>query len=104
VVSIIYVLSLLARNYHDYLQLGLPKAISGRYLVPVLVYLYVLLGLSVKYVLDGYHWTKNILKPVLAILILFSFIYWGGYRPYIYAIYPKYGRISPTNNYILDKT
>jgi hypothetical protein len=100
-ISFIYLLSLWARNYHDDLQLGQPVAISGRYFVPVLLYLYILLGTGVGYALDKHGFKGLALKTSLALIILYSFVCYGGYNQYLTHIDPIYGRINAGNDYNL---
>ncbi len=102
-ISSLYVLAIWARNYHDYLQLGQPIAVDGRYLVPVLVYFYALLGLGAQYALAGKQTPKLIAKCALVLLVVFSFLYYGGYAQYITHIYPVYGHISPSDNFLIGK-
>jgi hypothetical protein len=102
-VGLIYVLSVWARNYHDYLQLGQPIAIDGRYLVPVIIYFYALLGLGAQYALARKRTPQLIIKSALVLLTVFSFIYYGGYAQYVTHISPLYGRISPSNSFVIGK-
>ncbi|HZL07953.1 MAG TPA: hypothetical protein VFC50_02040 [Candidatus Dormibacteraeota bacterium] len=102
-ISLVYVLAIWGRNYHDYLQLGKPVAIDGRYLVPVLIYFYALLGLGTQYALADRRPRQLIIKLALVALTVFSFIYYGGFVQYISHISPSYGRISPSNNFFIGK-
>lgn len=45
--TFIYLLFLWSRNFHDYLQLGQPLAIQGRYLVPILAYVYLICAIGI---------------------------------------------------------
>ena len=100
VISLVYVLSLWARNYHDYLQLGATIAIGGRYLLPVLACLYVLLVRGVQYAIQSRpRKTQPIITIGLGFLIIVSFIYYGGFMQYVTHITPKYGKLSATNDF-----
>ena len=98
-ISLIYVLFLWARNYHDYLHLGQPVAVNGRYLAPVLIYFYALLGSGLHHTLKGRQTTALIVKLALALAVVVSFAYYGGFSQYLSQIRPVYGRINPSNNY-----
>jgi hypothetical protein len=100
-ISLVYLLFLWGRNYHDYLQLGQPEAIDGRYFVPVLLYLYVLLASGLRYSLTIKRSYTLLVKLVLALVVIFSFTYYGGYSQYASQISPVYGRLSPSNDFTL---
>jgi len=102
-ISLFYALAIWGRNYHDYLQLGQPVAVDGRYLVPVLIYFYALLGLGAQYALASKQTPQLIIKWALVLLVVFSFLYYGGYAQYVTRIYPVYGRISSSDNFVIDK-
>ncbi|HSX44679.1 MAG TPA: hypothetical protein VLF39_01005 [Candidatus Saccharimonadales bacterium] len=69
-VSIVYIMSLWGRNYHDYLNLGRMVAINGRYLVPVILPFYILLAQAYQRHLAGQVKAKAIL--LLAACLAFS--------------------------------
>ncbi len=102
VIVVMYLLFLWARNYHDYRQLGQPLAIQGRYLVPVLVYVYGLLGLGIKYSLETKRSLQLVLQPATALLVVFSFVYFGGYVRYISSISPNTGWPAQTTHTALS--
>ena len=62
IVSAIYVLSLLLKNYSDYTNFGIPIAVQGRYLLPVLPLLLMLVALAYSLLLPK--------KPKLKLLLL----------------------------------
>jgi hypothetical protein len=101
IIAFIYLLALWARNYHDYLQLGQPVAIDGRYWAPILIYLYALMGSSARYTFTSRRPNMLAIKAGLALAIIIAFVGYGGYVQYISHITPIYGRISPTNNFTL---
>jgi hypothetical protein len=84
-----YLLFLWARNYYDYRQLGQPLAIQGRYVVPVLVYMYALLGLGITYTLESKKTLRLVVRPAITAIVIFSFIYFGGYVRYVSNISPN---------------
>ncbi len=102
VISVTYVLFLWGRNYHDYLQLGRPAALSARYLLPVLPYVYVLMALGLHAALRRYKsWAAMALKTGSAYLLVLIFLCFGGFRQYIYQIDSIYGRLGPSNEFNL---
>ncbi len=90
-ISLVYLLVLLSRNYHDYHQLGAAVAIQGRYLLPVLPYLYALAGVCIYYVFHSRRTLQRIAQPIMVGFVLFSFLIWGGYSRYIQTISPTSG-------------
>lgn len=102
-VSFIYLFSLWARNYHDYLQLGWPAAIDGRYIIPVLIYAYVFLASGFRYMLEEFSPTvARTTKTGLALVTIVSFLYLGGFHQYLHYIDPVYGNIDKSNDYHLN--
>lgn len=89
-ISMVYLLVLLGRNYHDYLQLGQPVAIQGRYLLPVLPIIYALLGMGIYFVTQSRRLVREMDKILVVLLIIFSFLYWGGYARYAQTISPNF--------------
>jgi hypothetical protein len=89
VVVISYTLFLWSRNYHDYRQLGQAVAIQGRYMLPVLAYLYVLIGLGIQYSLGLSR--MRFLRPITAFTVIVAFIYFGGCVRYVAKISPTTG-------------
>jgi hypothetical protein len=104
VITLLYLLTLFARNYHDYLQLGKPVAIDARYLVPILLYLYALLASGLKFTLNSIGPYGLPAKAFLAAVVILSFVYFGGFSQYLTHITPKYGHISPSDSFILTPT
>lgn len=96
-----YIVCLWARNYHDYVQLSWPRAIHGRYLLPILICLYLLLATGVRDTLDKRMSQARALtaKAALALIIVASFLYYGGFHQYVHYVYPVYGRISQNDNF-----
>jgi hypothetical protein len=43
-VSLVYVASVWGRNYHDYLHLGQVVAVNGRYLIPILPFIFIVVA------------------------------------------------------------
>ncbi len=58
----VYLTTLWAQNYGDFLHLGFPFAIQGRYLVPVLPLIYLFIALGFARLLEG----RDYIKPYLA--------------------------------------
>ena len=86
-VIMIYVALLGARNMHDYLHTGIPVAIHGRYLLPVLPLIYLIIALVCKRGLDAWHagghdaiTRKAIVTAVMGTLLL---VEGGGFVTYI---------------------
>lgn len=94
VISLVYVFFLWARNYHDYVNLGEPVAIQGRYLVPALAYYYAVLVLGVSYALRGKHAAFKFGKMAAATAALALFVTCGGYVRYAAEITPSHGWAS----------
>jgi len=101
IIVLVYVAFLFARNYHDYLRLGQIIAVSGRYLVPILIYVYAILAVSAKTQIDRFPQYKNVIKLAIALIIVVGFIGLGGFWQYNSKISPLYGHLSPTNTFIL---
>lgn len=102
VIAVSYLIILWTRNYHDYLRLGHPSAIAGRYLLPVLACIYALLASGLSYaVKDLRKLAPYTLKLVLAIALSLTFIYYGGARPYQHYIDPSYGHLSASDDFNL---
>ncbi len=95
-----YLAALFYRNYSEYLRYGTPVAVQGRYFVPVLGFVYLVLILSV------YTWAKDKsrtfqgAKYALATVVLASFVVWGGTADYTSSILPDYhwSYVSPTQD------
>ncbi|HVX57965.1 MAG TPA: hypothetical protein VHA37_09675, partial [Candidatus Saccharimonadales bacterium] len=101
-ISFVYICSLWARNYHDFLRMGQPVALHARYLLPVLVYLYILLAVGVHSGLDGLRQHMALAaKTALALVLIVTFVCGGGFVQYVHYIYPRYGRLGPSNGFEL---
>jgi hypothetical protein len=100
-ISLIYVFFLWVRNYHDYLYLGQASAIDGRYLIPILIYFYTVLGSGIQYAFASRHIYALAAKVSLAMLIIFSFVIYGGCTQYVFYISPIYGQLANDNNFSL---
>lgn len=69
-VMLFYVGSLLAQNYMDFIHLGLAVAIQGRYLIPILPIVYILVGASFARILRKQPSIKAGLAGLAMIIIL----------------------------------
>jgi hypothetical protein len=99
IISLIYIIFLWGWNYHDYLQIGQAAGINGRYLVPVLILLYTLLGFGLRSALKPQNQYTTAIKVSLATIIIFSFVCLGGFSQYVYRISPIYGHIGHNNDF-----
>lgn len=98
-ISAAYVLVLWLKNYHDYLRVGTTIAIHGRYLLPILICIYVWLAVGTRTALAELPRGRATAKTVLALTVVISFLVFGGFQPYLTYIPPKYGHLSPTNTF-----
>ncbi|RTK93913.1 hypothetical protein EKI60_04995 [Candidatus Saccharibacteria bacterium] len=73
-VPLVYLGALLSQNYLDFLNIGYPYAIQGRYLIPILPIVYVLVGQSFASSLRKYPG----IKASLAVLAILLFTTQGG--------------------------
>ena len=102
-ISLTYLIFLWGRLYYDYNYLGHePAAIDGRYLVPVLIYILLFYAKSLTYFFQN-RLVSRAKYPVAAITIL-MFLVLGGFNQYITQITPRYGRLSPSNSFIIEGT
>jgi hypothetical protein len=103
-VCLTYLVCLWAKNYYDFGRVGQVVAIHGRYFVPILIYLYVLLALGLRAALEALpaRRTRGGVKAALALVIIVSFVYYGGFRQYVAHVTPVYGHLSPSDNFILS--
>ena len=83
VVSLLYTGALWSRNYHDYLHLDQIVAISGRYIIPVLVFIYAILAFGFRKAI-GNQKNRLVPKTILATIILLLFLTLGGFTPVSY--------------------
>ena len=97
-IAAVYVACLFLKNYHDFLQVGIPLAIHGRYLLPILIYLYALLALALRAAF-GRKKAMTAAKAPLALAVMLTFVYYGGFYGYIRYIDPSYGRLDTSNNF-----
>jgi len=70
VIIVIYVATLWLQNYSDYLHLGQPVALQGRYLIPILAPLYLLLGVAIAWATRIHRQAQVVLASVAVILFL----------------------------------
>jgi hypothetical protein len=78
--SFVYICFVFGRNYHDYLHLGKITAVNGRYLIPILLPIYVFLAQCYQLALVGRAKLKLWLVSLSTILILQG----GGATSFIY--------------------
>jgi hypothetical protein len=67
-VAFAYVVALIGRNYHDYLQLGHLVAINGRYLVLIILPILVAMGMAYQKTLTR-HWQYGLLAVGLLLFL-----------------------------------
>lgn len=67
---VIYAGILWLQNYADYLHLGQPVALQGRYLTPVLAPLFILLGVSIAWALRSYKKARVVITVTAIALFL----------------------------------
>lgn len=101
-VSLVYILFLWGRNYWEYLHVGQPLAVSGRYLIPILAYIYAVLGLGMSYSLRSGR--AVIIKVVLALALVTMFISLGGFVQYVTHVTPNYGHLNDDNDFVLPSS
>jgi hypothetical protein len=77
-VSAVYIVSLLGKNYYDYLQFGRLLAINGRYLFFAILPIMVAMGMAYARFLHGRS------RGVAAIVVLLCFLQGGGALTFIY--------------------
>ncbi|HSX52761.1 MAG TPA: hypothetical protein VLF90_00090 [Patescibacteria group bacterium] len=73
-VIVVYAGMLWLQNYTDYLHLGQPVALQGRYLIPILAPTYLLLGIGIVWALRRHRQTQ----VILAIIVIALFLQGGG--------------------------
>lgn len=86
------------RNYHDYRQLGQPFGIQGRYLIPTLLYMYVLFGLGIAIAAETKRVFRMAIQLTVAVIVVASFTYFGGYIRYASNISPRDGWPKTTSH------
>ena len=80
IASVSYIGVLFALNYKEYLRLGVPVAIHGRYAVPVIILIGALGVVALQRVI-GARWRR--LTQVAAVLLVTMLIWGGGWLPWI---------------------
>jgi len=84
-VSAAYLASLWARNFHDYLRFNQPVGVQGRYLLPVLMFVYAFAGVCAYQLYENSehkHAVLQWLRPAAATIAIAAFVYFGGYVQY----------------------
>jgi hypothetical protein len=83
-ISLVYLLSLLSVNYPTYLRLDKAVAVNGRYLMPFLPFMFVILALSYRELLTRI-WRRYLAtaKVALAIAVTFLALQGGGAMTYL---------------------
>jgi hypothetical protein len=69
-IIVIYVLTLWLQNYSDYLHLGQPVALQGRYLIPILAPLYLFLVISIAWASRRYQQAQVFMAAFAVVLFL----------------------------------
>ena len=87
----LYVATLWAQNYIDFRRLGIAVAVQGRYLIPILLIIYMLIGFAFRELLRK----KYLFKPALTVLAIFLFLEGGGVMTFIIRNDPTWYRDSP---------
>jgi len=89
-----YIAALGGQNYLDYLHTGQPVAIHGRYLLPILPLIYIIVALAFHKALDGIHigdisaaGRKSALAATVMVLLLFE---GGGFVTFIMRNDPRW--------------
>jgi hypothetical protein len=78
-VCVVYALVLYLQGYSTYKYTDVLENMNGRYLLPILLPIAALIGMSISAVLSKKSWTKS----VLAVLVLFMFFEGGGVISFI---------------------
>jgi hypothetical protein len=79
-ITLSYCVALWGRNYHDFLHLGEMVAINGRYLIPVMFPVVLVLALSYQQLLSK----SPVLKALMLLIALLVFLEGGGAISYVY--------------------
>jgi hypothetical protein len=90
VIIFIYVTVLWLQNYSDYLHLGETVGVNGRYLIPVLLLVYALVGVAFRELLKK----RELAKPLLTIVVILLFLNGGGIMTYMVRNDPSWYRSS----------
>ncbi|MGH7195448.1 MAG: hypothetical protein ACREGA_01580 [Candidatus Saccharimonadales bacterium] len=59
---------------------------------------------ALRYLLSGRHLPLKTIKAGLALVVIVSFLYLGGFHQYISVIDPKYGTLNANNKFVLTPT
>jgi uncharacterized membrane protein len=78
----VYMLALWLQNYSDFRHTGVAVAVQGRYLLPILLLVYLLVGLSFKRLFDGRP-KIPFTKPLLTVIVFLLFLQGGGFITYL---------------------
>jgi len=78
-VIVVYCLALWAQNYSDFRHIGTRVAIQGRYLVPILLPIYLIIGLSFSYAIKN----RPAVKTWMVIGATLLFLQGGGFLTYV---------------------
>lgn len=90
-VGFVYVVSLIARNYHDYVQLGSLVAINGRYLVLIILPVMLVIGQAYQLFLPR-KWQAIVLSVTFLL-----FLQGGGFLGFLYDSTPDWYRSDSQN-------
>jgi len=100
-IIIAYSLAVWGRNYHDYLHLGVSVAVNGRYVVPIVIFGFAILGLGLQLFLHGRGKHAILLKAALTSFTIVLCLVFGGFNQYLAQITPSYGHLNSSNNFVL---
>lgn len=78
-VTLIYCAALLGQNYFDYLDIGEKVAIQGRYLLPIMLPLFIIIGLLFSYLVKN----RPNIKALLTIVVLILMLEGGGLLTFV---------------------
>lgn len=79
VTAVMYICILVLEGFRLYVHSGLPVALNGRYLLPILPIVFVLAGLAFRQLL----WNTPSVKAVMAVVVLVCFLWGGGALTFI---------------------
>jgi len=80
ITSVAYIAVLFGLNYKEFLRLGVPVAIHGRYAIPVIILIGALGVITVQHMLRG-RWHR--LNQVIAVLLVGMLVWGGGWLPWV---------------------
>lgn len=87
VMILLYTLALWWRNYSEYRSIGEAVAVNGRYLIPLLPVIFLMLGYGFKYFFENLRLLT--LKPLMVVVCLVLFLQGGGIMTYIIRSDPR---------------